>query len=107
MSTDDIRERLARVEVMIAAANADIAMLHADIHGPPRDSSVRGRLHVLEQGNAAANAAAAAVEAVKLVQQQTSLRRFSRTEKFLGLLFAAMLTGCSLTSTIFLLAHNH
>ena len=80
-------ERLAVCEQRIKDAEKDIAALFVMMQGPPRDESVRGRLHMLEQNNAAANAATAAVEAVKLVQSSAANQRFSRGEKLVGLAF--------------------
>lgn len=47
----------------------DLAELGKAINGPPRAESLRGRVHVLETSDAAAKAAAAAVEAVKVMRR--------------------------------------
>ena len=97
-----IESRLAVCEQRIKEAEEDIRMLHIMLEGPPRDESVRGRLHRLEANNAAANAATAAVEAVKLVKQQ----KFTRGEKLIGL----VISGCFLalqTFTLIVLVQHH
>ncbi len=107
MSSDDLRERVARLEVMLGETNADVAQLHAAVHGPPRIESVRGRLHLLENNNAAANAATAAIDAMKMMQEQTVTRRFTRAQIVIGLLFAGLVAGCSITSTALAIAFHH
>ncbi len=52
--------------------------------------SIRRRLHDLENDRSAAQAAAAAVSASKQIYQASTDRRFSRREKFAGILLAAV-----------------
>ena len=82
--TADEAARLAVVEQRIKEAEEDIRMFRQQLDGPPRDESIRGRLHMLETSDNAAKAAAAAVEAVKLVNRQ----RFTRGEKLVTLAFS-------------------
>ena len=96
--TADEMARLAVLERRIQDAEDDIRNIWVNIQGPPRDDSLRGRLHILEQNNAAANAATAAVEAVKLVQRQ----RFTRGEKVFGLLMSIAFLVLQTVSLVYL-----
>lgn len=79
-------ERVATLEAQLAAlreANAeahraiqaDVLNLRGDVHGPPFERSIRGRLHILEAAGAATRAAEAALETARAVQRQTWPRR--------------------------------
>ena len=93
--------RLAVLEQRVLSAEADIRDLWVAIQGPPRDDSIRGRLHVLEQAEAAANAATAAVEAVKLVGRQ----RFTRGEKLFGIFVSLALVTLQTIGLIYAIQH--
>ena len=74
MALDELRERaeiLAKLLVLETRADnmqEEIRELVVQLEGPPRGDSLRGRVHKLENDHAAANAAAAAVEAAKLME---------------------------------------
>lgn len=78
----------------MVAVNDDLANLHADVHGPPWDRSVRGRLHELETDKTAAKAAEAALIAAKEVRDDRSNRAWTKKEKkaALALASAAVIT---------------
>lgn len=68
-------ERLARLEEQMKGMREDMAELRRSLEGPPRDESIRGRLHVLETNDAAAVAARAALEAARAAQGQSWTRK--------------------------------
>jgi CRISPR/Cas system CSM-associated protein Csm2 small subunit len=100
----DFRAKLAVLEERSHDMQTDIRELYEMIQSGP--NSIRTRLHKMEADRAAADAATAAVEAVKLVYAQASQRRFSRFEKTVGLVFAFVLMATSVVSLIFAVAHN-
>jgi hypothetical protein len=98
----DIAERLARVEEQVRALRdtvraeaesirEDYRAMHEQLHGPPWERSIRGRLHQLETNDAAAVAARAALEAATAVRGRT----FGRREKIVGLALGVVGTGCA------------
>jgi len=91
-----LEDRMGKVEQEVVAtgvevreARRDISDLAVLIQGPPRDESIRGRLHRLEDSEATAKAANAALTAAKAMYEQSTEKRFSRREKLVGLVFAA------------------
>lgn len=96
--TGEEAARLAVCEQRITEAEEDIRKVYTILEGPPRDESIRGRLHLLETSQAAAHAATAAVEAVKLVSRQ----RFTRGEKLIGLVFSVCFLVLQTISLIYL-----
>ena len=85
----EVREFRARMADELRDTRGDIGKLEAALHGPPSESSIRGRLHKLENDEHASRAALAAVEAVKLAQRRT----FSTLEKVALFAFAAIATS--------------
>jgi hypothetical protein len=101
----EVRARIAVLENRVSDMQADIKDIYDLIQGGP--NSMRTRLHKLEADRAAADAATAAVEAVKLVYAQASANKFTRAEKLIGLFIAFMLCASSITSLIFVLIHSN
>lgn len=102
MAGEPLAARVAVVEEQLHAARrewadserrllAEIAEIQREIAGPPRQESLRGRLHRLETADAAAKAATAALEAARAVQSRT----FSRREKIVGMLLALVTTAAA------------
>ena len=87
----ELREFRARVADEFKSVRHDLGKLEGALHGPPTDTSVRGRLHKLESDDAAARAASAALEAVRLAQRQT----FSTFEKAGLFAFAGVATAAT------------
>lgn len=85
----EIGERLAALEQEVKGMRRDIGELDRALNGPPRDESFRGRLHALESSDNAARAAAAAVDAVKVMRRDG----WSAFQKFL--VTAAALTAAA------------
>lgn len=102
MTADEIA-RIAVCEQRISEAEEDIRKVYTLLEGPPRDESIRGRLHVLETSQAAAKAATAAVEAVKLVQSTQATRRFSRAEKLAALTISVCFLALQTVSLIYVI----
>lgn len=67
----DVHERVARLEERADALQEDVRELRLDVHGPLQGRSVRERIHKLETNDAAAMAAAAALDAAKRIRQDT------------------------------------
>lgn len=86
----DIGERVTRVEQMIVDTNKDVADLYVIVQGPPRDESIRGRLHHLESSQVAASAAEAALIVAKQLRDDRSHRAWTKTEKLLALAISVM-----------------
>lgn len=95
-------ERLRALETLVIGLQADMRDLTVLIEGPPREDSLRGRLHRLESNEAAAHAAAAALEAARAMREHA----FSRGQKLIALVFAVVTTGCTVLTTIAVLS-NH
>lgn len=70
MDAREVGERIVRVEEQLRNLQGDVEALDRQISGPPREESIRGRLHKLENADAAARAATAALAAAKAVQRQ-------------------------------------
>lgn len=92
MSPGELGERLAALEAQVAALRdtvrreaaelrKDYKALHETIHGPPWENSLRKKVHDLQEANAAANAAQAALAAARELQRQQGERRFTRRER--------------------------
>lgn len=67
----ELGERMAALETEVKGMREDLAVIERSINGPPRDESIRGRLHLLETSDAAAKAATAAIEAVKVMRRDS------------------------------------
>lgn len=109
---DRFEERVSKIEQKVTETNTqlhearrDIQDILVTIQGPPRTESIRGRIHRLENSEAAAKAAQAALEAVQAVREDTTDRRLSRAEKKLGLLIAAGLLASNWLAP--LIYHHH
>jgi hypothetical protein len=86
--------RLARLEERVTELATDVARLDSDLGGAGRVDSVRGRLHVLENFNAAEKAAEAALSAVR------SARGQQHAEK--GQMIALVLTAINILAVVVL-----
>lgn len=99
-----IERELAALVVEMREARADIAAIDKSINGPPRDgSTIRDRLHKLETDSAAARAASAAVEAIKMARDSGAeavrvgqRRMFGTAEKTILFGFSALLGGAQI-----------
>lgn len=100
------RDTLIRLEERMRTLDESIVELTGLISGPPYDRSVRARLHKLENDAAAANAATAAIAATKMMRDQIAEKRFTRTEKMIGLAFAFILSASSLVSSVLLITSH-
>jgi hypothetical protein len=98
--TADQAARLAVCEQRIKEAEEDIRMLHQAMEGPPRDQSIRGRLHMLENSNAAALAGQAAVNAARMLTNQRKDRKFSRGETIFGVVFGAPIAASAVLTLV-------
>lgn len=94
----EILERLVRLEEGQEDLKDDVRAIRVQMEGPPRDESIRGRLHKIETSEATANAAKAALAAAEasrkqaqVMRQQASENRFTKREKVTGLLLGACL----------------
>lgn len=67
----ELRGLRGKISDDLANLRNDLAELEVEVHGPPREHSLRGRVHTLEQSDAAARAAQAALEAARAVQDRT------------------------------------
>ena len=64
----------------------DLRDLSAAIHGPPRDGSIRGRVHKLENDHLAADAAATALSAAREIREN----RWTAGQQRLAVLLAVI-----------------
>lgn len=107
MPTADERalgERLAAVEQRVEDLRSDIRVVQRTIEGPPREESIRGRLHKLESNDIAAQAATAALETARTLRD----RSLSRSEKIVVALFTGVITICTVVTTVSVLVqHTH
>jgi len=87
----EIGERMARAEQQIEDVKGDVSDIRREIFGPPRDDSVKGRLHVLENDRVAASAAEAALTVAKELRDDRSHRAWSTREKVAALVLSAIL----------------
>ena len=93
MAADEARqtrqeERLVRVEEKVNVLHDDLLEVKLAINGPPREESVRGRLHRLESNEAAAKAAEAALTAARALHDERSEKKFTKLDKVIGGLIA-------------------
>lgn len=88
-----VGERVRALEVQMIAVNADVAELFVQVQGPPRNESIRGRLHTLESSQAAASAAEAALIVAKQLRDERSHRAWTIKEKALTLVLAVLAIG--------------
>ena len=84
-----VEQEVVATRVEVREARIDIGELVTSIQGPPRDDSIRGRLHRLEDSEATAKAAEAALTMAKTVHAQQGERTFTRREKVAGVFIAA------------------
>lgn len=94
----------ARVE--LRELRADIAEIKMALEGPPRDQSIRGRLHVLETSDAAAKAAEAALATARALHAERGDRGFSRKERIAAAATGLGLLVCSIVTTFYVVASN-
>lgn len=97
-------ERLAAVEQRVEDLRSDIRVMQRTIEGPPREESIRGRLHKLESSDVAAQAASAALETARSIRD----RALSRSEKIIVACFTGVITICTVVTTVsVLMQHTH
>lgn len=107
MSPTELGERIVALEQQVlalrdtvraeaASIREDLLALHEQIHGPPWERSIRGRLHTLETTEAAARAAEVALETARELQAQAGERRFSRRERAAIVATAVLGAGCAI-----------
>lgn len=101
---EEILERLVRLEEGQKDMKDDLRAIRTQIEGPPREDSLRGRLHKLEGSEAAAKAAEAALKAVTAMRLQAGDRRFSRRDK---LVTAAVGVGLLVSQWVAPLIYHH
>lgn len=65
----ELGERLAALETEVKGMRDDLIVIERRINGPPRSESLSGRVHALESSDAAAKAATAALDAVKVMRR--------------------------------------
>jgi len=100
-SNDDLGVRLAVLEERLKDVQTDVRDLVVVIQGPPREESIRGRLHRLESADAAANAAAAALATAR----ELHARALTRMQKIVLASMAVIGTVCTVITTIVTLTH--
>lgn len=86
-------ERIAVLETRLQGLAKDVQAMHQEIHGPPRNESIRGRLHYLEDSERAVKLAQATLETAKSVQARTWSRRRQLVVFSVGLVTAAAAVG--------------
>lgn len=124
MPTDDrldrIEDRMGRIEDRVERvqgqvietrgevreARADIQELTVLISGPPRDDSLRGRLHKLEDSEATAKAAEAALTAAKAMYERRGETLFTRRQTIAVLVFTFVMAACALATLAVTLSHH-
>jgi hypothetical protein len=79
---------------------SNLRAMHEQVHGPPWERSVRGRLHVLESSEAATRTAEAALEAAKAMQGRTWSRRSKVLAAAIGIVTASCAVGAFVLALI-------
>ena len=108
MPADDERrlgERVAALEVQQRALTEDLRDLERVVLGPPKETSLHGRIHAVENDSVAAKAAQAALATAEVVRAQQNTQQFSRREKLAALGIAAVVALCAVLS-LALAIHN-
>lgn len=102
MAADDrpLGERLAVLEERVREMQDDMREVRVAISGPPREDSIRGRLHKLEDDSAAANAAKAALEAAQALREQQGVMQLTVVEKRVGMVLGVVVAFCALAGLI-------
>lgn len=99
MTTD--QERITAIEVKLeefrrehgndmTILREDIRELDRSINGPPRDGTIRARLHLLESNAAASALLAASIEKQNAMTREDSHEAFTRREKIAGLFLVVL-----------------
>jgi hypothetical protein len=97
---------VAALEAQFKTLDEDHRELYRFVHGPPREESIRGRLHILESDTVAAKAAHAALEAAQMLRQTQQVQQFTRVEKLVGLSFAAVVAATTVINLILAVIHH-
>lgn len=102
MPPDDrpLGERVAALEAQQKALAEDLRDLVQVVLGPPKESSLHGRIHAVENDSVAAKAAQAALATAEVVRAQQNTQQFSRREKLTALGIAAVVAICAVLSLI-------
>lgn len=90
----DASERLARVETLVEELRGDVAEMKHDWR--EQWELLRGRTHVLEKSEMGLTAAQAALEAARVVRQQT----FSRWDRVLVCFCTVLVAATALVSLL-------
>lgn len=108
MQADEHRlgERVATLEARYEALEADVRQILRDIHGPPREESLRGRIHILENDTAAAKAAHAALETAQAIREEQNQQTFTKREK-VAALFIALVVAVTAIATLVVTVSSH
>jgi hypothetical protein len=91
MSTNDLAAQLARLDQRVTGHGEEIDALRLRIDGPPRNDSLSGRIHSLENDRAAANAAHAALKVAEEIRKEREDRRWTRGDKILASVVALII----------------
>jgi len=83
--------RGARLEQRVTNHGREIDALRLRIDGPPRNESLSGRIHSLENDRAAANAAHAALQVAEEIRRDRDDRRWTRGDKILATIVALVI----------------
>lgn len=106
MESDEVVERLARLEVNMSDLKQDVAQILVQIQGPPREDSLRGRIHKVESSTAAAKAAEAALTIARDIHAQNNERRLGTGTKLVAAGCALLTVLCTVTTTVLLVAQT-
>lgn len=96
-----MEQRITRLETRTDDLEEDMREVKRVIDGPPRNDSIRGRLHILESDRAAATAAEAAVTAALAIRESAKERTFGKREKVIALTLASVVVVLQLLSVFY------
>jgi hypothetical protein len=82
--SEPLEVRVAVIQERVAELRDDVDRLTSDLGSSSNPSSVRGRLHVIENYNAASKAASAALDARKSAEAAVATRHDRRQMLWLG-----------------------
>lgn len=95
-----LESRISSLEVRVDGLEDSIRRMRTRIEGPPREESLSGRVHKLENDASAARAAAAAIRGAEMLREQHDDRSFSRKERLLALALALVIVICTVATTV-------
>lgn len=101
-----VEQQLVETRGEVKEARADVREISVALQGPPREGSIRARIHELEGHQAAAKAAEAALEMARQIRDERGQRRFTRGEKIAGLLLALAALSLQLLTVLAVLNHT-